>query len=124
MTVGLARFCSFREKVGRYWDVRVCSFSKNGTQGAKKQKAGLIPEYPHCYRQNSCNALFPRIADFIAGGNGRVRGDGATAGVGQLLIAPLNPPATAVALHFHGSTGRCIPQASTQDLKGTLATEP
>jgi hypothetical protein len=25
---------------------RLCSFSKNGTQGAKKQKAGLIPEYP------------------------------------------------------------------------------
>ncbi len=25
---------------------RVCSFSKNGTQDAKKQKAGLIPEYP------------------------------------------------------------------------------
>ena len=25
---------------------RVCSFSKNGTEGAKKQKAGLIPQYP------------------------------------------------------------------------------
>ena len=25
---------------------RLCSFSKNATQGAKKQKAGLIPEYP------------------------------------------------------------------------------
>ena len=25
---------------------RVCSFSKNGTEGAKQQKAGLIPEYP------------------------------------------------------------------------------
>jgi len=25
---------------------RVSSFSKNGTEDAKKQKAGLIPEYP------------------------------------------------------------------------------
>jgi hypothetical protein len=25
---------------------RLCSFWENGTQGAKKQKAGLIPEYP------------------------------------------------------------------------------
>jgi hypothetical protein len=25
---------------------RVCSFSKNGTEDAKKQKAGLIPEHP------------------------------------------------------------------------------
>jgi hypothetical protein len=36
---------------------RLCSFSKNGTQGAKKQKAGLIPEYPLCIRIKSCHIV-------------------------------------------------------------------
>ena len=35
---------------------RVCSFSKNGTEDSKKQKAGLIPEYPNVSRDTfDCN---------------------------------------------------------------------